>query len=189
MEEIFRKQQHLILLLLDAPNIATTRALLTVFPSLAQFSHRICIPQADPQHYSLMINDTHTDLSLNVRSQRLDQWLICNANVRPHLQCPIFFADYETTVYGKPAYNFQPLIDIQRFLRYGYAWGKGCLLGLTLSYRAPNRAFYPDDAPVLTPDDVVVFVTREAGYQGMSCTVLDIVKYGMTFILFHLVST
>jgi len=179
-------QQNLSILLLDAPNIATTRTLISTYPSLAQESRRIIIPQADPSHYSIMINDPDLELMLNIRSQRLDQWLCSNQNIKPQLQIPIFFADYETTVYGKPSYNFQPLVDMQRFLRYGYAYKKGCLLGLTLSFRTPNSHFYSKDAPILTPEDVVEFITKEAKDQNMKCTVLDVVRYGMTFLLFHL---
>ena len=54
IEHQFQQQPNLIFLLLDAPNIATTTALLQAFPLLP--SHRIVIPQADPQHYSCMIN-------------------------------------------------------------------------------------------------------------------------------------
>ena len=58
IKNIFQNEQQLILLLLDAPNIATTRSLLKSYPELTQYSTRICIPQADPHHYSMMITMT-----------------------------------------------------------------------------------------------------------------------------------
>ena len=213
----FATEPHLMLLLLDAPNIATTQALLQAFPTLARYSHRICIPQADPHHYSMMINhplpctddtddnndtatlstttttaNTNTDattphtLHLNVRCQRLDQWLTSNRFAS--IQCPIFFADYETSVYGKPSYNFQPLVDLQRFLRCNYVSRKqgGCLLGVTLNFRTPNAHLYALTAPKLNADDVIGFVRFEATMQALQCEVLDVVHYGMIFLLFHL---
>ena len=54
----------------------------------------------------------------NVRFQRLDAWL--NSNNNSGLSVPIFFADYETSVYGRRSYNLSPLEDLQRFFRYGW---------------------------------------------------------------------
>lgn len=183
VDDVFGTNQQLVFLLLDAPNTATTQALVEAFPSLARFAHRICIPQADPEHYARMVN-TASALHLNVRCQRLDQWLC--SNVDAGMRVPIFFADYETTVYGKPAYNFQPLVDVQRFLRSGYVPREfgGCLLGLTLSFRAPLAHFY--DGPELTPEDVAGFVAHEAGLQGLACECRVTFRYGMTFQLFRL---
>jgi hypothetical protein len=36
---------------------------------------------------------------LNVRCQRLDQWLVTNADMG--IKVPVFFADYETSIYGR----------------------------------------------------------------------------------------
>ena len=46
-----------IILLLDAPNTLTTKALADTFPELysAGFAARICIPQCDPDHYAKMV--------------------------------------------------------------------------------------------------------------------------------------
>ena len=42
--------------------------------------------------------------------------------------------------YGSPRLAFSPLADVQRFLRLGYAARLPCcLLGLTLSLRAPTN--------------------------------------------------
>ncbi len=48
---------RLVLLLLDAPNLLTTKALTQAFPALrsSALAARVCIPQADPAHYSRMI--------------------------------------------------------------------------------------------------------------------------------------
>ena len=47
----------LVLLLLDAPNILTTMALVKTFPELRAggFAARVCIPQCDPDHYARMV--------------------------------------------------------------------------------------------------------------------------------------
>ena len=123
---------------------------------------------------------------LNVRCQRLDQWLIQNAS--KGLRVPLFFADFETSVYGKPSCQFSPLGDLQRFLRSGFA-SSPCLLCVTLSYRTPNEAFYSAEAPQLSSEDVEGFVAAEAAAQGMECTPLETVKYGMTWSLFQLTRT
>ncbi|CAE8710467.1 unnamed protein product [Polarella glacialis] len=171
----------LVLLLLDAPNILTTMALAKAFPELRTpaLAARVCVPQADPTHYSLMVSECR--MLLNVRFQRLDTWLTANANMG--LQVPLFFADFELSVYGRSRVQFSPLHDIQRFLRYGYA-GPTCLLGVTLSYRVLHR--YPAGAPVLTEDDVVGFVEHEAACAGMESELLECVRYGISFHLFLL---
>ena len=119
----------------------------------------------------------------DVRCQRLDEWLTSNAY--KGLRVPIFFADFETSVYGKLSAGFSPLADLQRFLRFGFA-SSPCLLGVTLSYRLPHEARYSADAPQLTQDDVAGFVAAEAAAQGMECTVLETIRYGMEFSLFEL---
>ena len=45
-------------------------------------------------------------------------------------------------VYGRRSMQLSPLQDLQRFLRYGYA-AATCLIGVTLSYRAPHKRHYP----------------------------------------------
>jgi hypothetical protein len=200
VEQQFQQHPNLIVLLLDAPNIATTTALLQAFPLLP--SHRIVIPQADPQHYSCMINHATigtgtttttttttpplpNTLHLNVRCQRLDQWLV--SNTKTMLQCPVFFADYETSVYGKPSYNFEPLVDLQRFIRCGYvARSTGTLMGVTLSFRVPGQHVYAKDQPPIVAEDVIGFVQHEASMAQLHANVLDVINYGMTFLLFHL---
>ena len=100
------------------------------------------LPQADPSHYAEMVNrasagggSAHQPLMmLNVRCQRLDQWLTSNAAVG--LRAPLFFADFETGILGKPKLDFSPLVDLQRFLRWGYARLPLCLLGVTPSASA-----------------------------------------------------
>ena len=94
----------LVLLLLDAPNVLTTTALAAAFPELRSpaFAARVCIPQADPAHYSLMA--TEGRMLFNLRFQRLDAWL--DANARLGLRVPIFFADYETSERRSPPFFF-----------------------------------------------------------------------------------
>lgn len=173
----------LVLLLLDAPNVLSTTALAEAFPALrtAALAARVCIPQADPAHYSLMV--TEGRMLFNVRFQRLETWLASNAG--GGLRVPIFFADYETSVYGRRSMRLSPLQDLQRFLRYGYA-GSKCLVGLTLSYRELHRDHYPMGAPVLTHDDVEGFVQHEAACAGMTSELLECYRYGMVFSLFLL---
>lgn len=120
---------------------------------------------------------------LNVRCQRLDQWLTSTASFG--LRVPIFFADYETSVYGRINVELSPLLDLQRFIRGGFAH-LPCLLGITLSYRTPHERLYHPDAPQLTPEDLMGFVAAEATAQGLESTVLEQIKYGMTFTLFKL---
>jgi hypothetical protein len=135
----------LVLLLLDAPNILTTAALAKVFPDLDP--GRVCIPQADPAHYSRMV--TEGRMLFNVRFQRLDTWLTANAD--GGVRVPIFFADYETSVYGRRSMQLSPLQDLQRFIRYRYAASSSssaggeacCLVGVTLSYRELHKLHYP----------------------------------------------
>jgi hypothetical protein len=79
-----------------------------------------------------------------------------------------------------------PLGDIQRFLRSGYAHSPQCLLGITLSYRAPHERLYGKDAPQLGPEDLEAFVEAEAAAQGMRSELVELVRYGMTFSLFLL---
>ena len=89
----------LLLLLLDAPNILTSAALAKAFPALRTpaLAARVCVPQADPAHYAQMMLESR--MLLNVRFQRLDAWL--DANAGGGVRVPIFFADYETSVYGR----------------------------------------------------------------------------------------
>jgi len=152
-----QEDPHLILVILEAPNCGTSRALCAALPSLPHT--RICVPQADPTHFLAMTtrnaNDNNSNSSegsmlLNLRAQRLDQWLV--ANKHGQLQVALFFADYETSIYGKPAVAFSPLRDIQGFFRLGYAAATSrtgaqqhqtpphqcCLFGITLSFRPPH---------------------------------------------------
>mgnify|MGYP006093937853 CR=1 FL=1 len=210
----------LLLLLLDAPTCGTTAALLTALPGLTRVAGQICIPQADPSHYAAMVNRASAEPSaipphlagpplvvcvpspgervlLNVRCQRLDQWLVSNR--RLGLRVPLFFADFESSILGKPKLGFSPLLDVIRFLRWGYAAPR-CLLGVTVSFRQASShtcqrhpaagAPPPPDAPtpILTLDDLVEFVRVEAAAQGFACHVLDTRRYGMTFVLFRLTS-
>jgi hypothetical protein len=173
----------LVLLLLEAPNLLTATALAKEFPELGTpaLAARVCIPQADPLHYSMMV--TAPAMNVNVRFQRLGSWL--TANSKRGLHVPIFFADYETSVYGRRSMQLSPLQDVQRFLRYGFA-GSSCLLGVTLSYRSLHKLHYPPDAPVLTEEDVAGFVEHEAACAGLSCELLECFRYGMVFSLFML---
>jgi hypothetical protein len=209
----------LLLLLLDAPTCGTTAALLTALPGLTRVAGQICIPQADPSHYAAMVNRASVGSSaippllagpplmcdptpgermlLNVRCQRLDQWLVSNR--RLGLRVPLFFADFETSILGKPKLGFSPLLDVVRFLRWGYAAPR-CLLGVTVSFRQATShtcdrhpvagAPPPPDAPtpILTLEDLVEFVCVEAAAQSFACHVLDTRRYGMTFVLFRLTS-
>ena len=170
LEATLRADPSLVLLVLDAPNVLTTTALVESFPALRSpgLASRICIPQADPTHYSLMV--TQQSFLYNVRFQRLDGWL--DSNAHGGIRVPIFFADYETSVYGRRSMQLSPLEDLQRFLRYGYAHST-CLIGLTLSYRELHKEHYPAEAPVLTHEDVVGFVEHEAACVGMACTLLE----------------
>jgi hypothetical protein len=183
-----RADSSLVLLLLEAPSCASTQALVAAMPQMAEHCGNICIPQADPNHYRQMISGATADvrvspLLLNVRCQRLDEWLTNNASLG--LRVPIFFADYETTIYGKSGCSLSPLRDVQRFLRHGYAHST-CLVAITLSYRGVHEHFYPSDAPQLTTADLDAFVTAEAAAQGMVCECIETVRYGMTFSLFRL---
>ena len=51
---------RLVLLLLEAPSCGTTEALCLAMPSLKGLGHKICIPQADPQHYACMVGELST---------------------------------------------------------------------------------------------------------------------------------
>ena len=64
-------------------------------------------------------------LGLNVRCQRLDVWL--GANAARGLRVACCFADFESSVYGRPKVGFAPLRDLQRFFRHRYADEAGCL--------------------------------------------------------------
>jgi len=185
---VMRADSSLVLLLLEAPNCATTQALVAAMPQMAERCGSICIPQADPKHYRQMVSGATADVPvsphlLNVRCQRLDEWLTNNASLG--LRVPIFFADYETTIYGKSGFSLAPLRDVQRFLRHGYAHST-CLVGITLCYRGVHEHFYPTDAPQLTTADLDAFVAAEAAAQGMACECIETVRYGMTFSLYRL---
>lgn len=195
---------RLVMLLLDAPSCGTTNALARAVPGLRAHGVRICVPQADPSHYALMVGDpaachppagatagvpiaaggTPADgMLLGVRLQRLDEWL--SSNARKPIRVPLFFADYETSIYGRQSMELSPLADLQRFFRNGYAHTR-CLLGVTLSYRADHNSRYGPDAPQLTPDDLAGFVATEAAAQGLESCLLETYLYGMTFSLFLL---
>jgi len=188
-----RDDDNLILLLLEAPNCATTKALLQHMPSLRGVGYKICIPQADPYHYASMISDASqadtNDTSqvpgmyLQIRQQRLDQWLSVNSQMG--LQVAVFFADYECSWSGRPKVHLSPLRDIQRFLRCNYVHREGCLFGLTLSFRAPTISGRYT-GPQLDLNDVIGMVKTEAQAQSLLCTLLETVNYGMTFLLFFL---
>ena len=183
--------RSLILLLLDAPNMLTTNALCDAFPPLRTpaLATRICIPQADPAHYSAMVTSSSSgsaSMLSNVRFQRLATWL--DTNAFSGLRVPIFFADYETSIYGRRSMHLSPLQDLQRYFRYGYAGGltTPCLLGVTLSYRSMHKDHISSDAPVLTHEDLVEFVDYEADCAGMESELLECYRYGMVFSLFLL---
>uniref|UniRef100_A0A7S2HUD7 Uncharacterized protein n=1 Tax=Haptolina brevifila TaxID=156173 RepID=A0A7S2HUD7_9EUKA len=108
-------------------------------------------------------------------------------NASKGLRVPIFFADFESSIYGKPSHEFSPLADLQRFFRSGFA-SSPCLLCVTLNYRAPSELFYDRDAPQLSTDDLEGFVAAEAAAQGMECKPLEMFQYGMAFSLFELTS-
>ena len=118
---------------------------------------------------------------LNVRHQRLDQWL--SSNTGRGLRAAVAFFDYETGWAGRPKVKLSPLRDVQRFLRCGFA-ADTCLLGLTLSFRAPHYSKYA--GPQLAVADVEGFVVAEAAACGFECAVLETVNYGMSFMLFLL---
>jgi hypothetical protein len=40
--------------------------------------------------------------------------------------------------------------------------------------------------PKLEPEDVIGFLKVECMMMGMECVLLETVRYGMTFLLFHL---
>ena len=90
---------------------------------------------------------------LNLSNQRLDQWL-CTYRCCAGVRVPVAFFDYEASIYGRPKVRFQPLRDVQLFLRHGYAARPRCLLAITLSFRQPHESRYCD-APALAPDDLV----------------------------------
>lgn len=180
--EQLRTDDSLVLLLLEAPNIGTTEVLVHAMPGLRGVGHKVCIPQADPQHYSCMVGELAkrhvvegrdlpgatnkkrgtkgnkkkgntggssgimveaaikvaaerakaeavikaqaeaqakelvvNHMLLNVRQQRLDQWLSVNAHMG--LRVAIFFADYESSWAGRPKVKLSPLRDVQRFFR------------------------------------------------------------------------
>lgn len=107
--KMLRNKPGLVLLFLDAPTCATTAALLRAIPELSGCTSRICIPQADPGHYVRQIrgvgcaDDLGGDavtMHLNVCNQRLDQWLSSHRQC-PHLQVPVAFFDFESSVYGR----------------------------------------------------------------------------------------
>jgi hypothetical protein len=191
LAQSMRDDPRLLILLLDAPACGTTNALVAGSPGLRELGSRICIPQADPAHYSLMVGvpaagsaaAVSDAMMLNVRCQRLDEWLACNAS--KGVRVALFFADYETSIYGRQNVAFSPIDDLQRFFRNGFAHSR-CLLGVTLSYRTTSHWRYSADAPRLTPEDLAGFVSAEAGAQGLDCELLEVVPYGMTFSLFLL---
>ncbi|KAJ1625931.1 hypothetical protein T492DRAFT_1122512 [Pavlovales sp. CCMP2436] len=190
LDAVLTADPKLILLLLDAPNCGTTRALLSSTPELARHATRICIPQADPSHYVLQIRGAaNNDVTavqhhlLNIRCQRLDQWLASNRSAG--LRVCVFFADFETSIYGKPKASFSPLRDLQLFFRLGYAHTH-CLLGVTLSFRAPHGSRYAADAPQLEVDDLAGFVASEAAAVGLCSKLVETIRYGLTFCLFEL---
>ncbi len=192
----------LVLLILDAPTLGTVDRLVGAIPQLQAYGSRICIPQADPAHYVQQVrgfSDEPQDgraasedstacasLLLHVRNQRLDEWLSSNRRC-VGLRVPLAFFDYETSVYGKPKVRFQPLRDLQLFFRLGYAATPTCLLGITLSFRAPHESRYVS-AATLTPSDLEAFVASEASACGMHCTLIERVTYSLTFFLFELVA-
>lgn len=124
-------------------------------------------------------------LGLNVRCQRLDVWLCANAARGLKVAC--FFADFESSAYGRPKVGFAPLRDLQRFLRHRYADEAGCLLGVTVGFRDPHDSRYGPHAPRLGLADLQAFVACEALAVGLRCTVLETIAYGLTFCLFELV--
>ena len=200
-----RDDESLVLLLLEAPGCGTTRALVQALPELGSTGHKICVPQADPTHYATMVHPTplinyedtsplgddgslggnDIGLGLNVRCQRLDVWLCANAARGLKVAC--FFADFESSAYGRPKVGFAPLRDLQRFLRHRYADEAGCLLGVTLGFRDPHDSRYDAEAPRLGLADLQAFVACEAQAVGLRCSVLETIAYGLTFCLFELV--
>ena len=192
-----REDDSLALLLLEAPSCETTEALVRAAPALATLGHKIYVPQADPTHYAAMVGGggggggagdrrgSSVAIGLNVRCQRLDEWLCSNAGRGLQIAC--CFADFEASVHGRPKVGFAPLRDLQRFLRSGYAAARGCLLGVTLAFRDPHDSRYDAAAPRLDVIDLQAFVAAEARAAGLRCAVLETVTYGLTFSLFQLV--
>jgi len=198
--EILSTSPALVLLILDAPTCATVRSLLEALPELSGHGSRIVIPQADPAHYIRqlrghssgeedgMASDEPAPLAtmLHVRNERLDQWLSSNRRC-VGLRVPVAFFDFECSIYGRPKVHFHPLRDLQLFFRLGYAASPTCLLGVTLSFRAPHESRYAkSDAPLLTPSDLEGFIDGEARAAGMQSTLVETVAYGLSFFLFEL---
>ena len=124
-----------------------------------------------------------------VRCQRLDEWLCCNSHLG--ITVPVFFADFEASVYGIPKAQFSPIADLQRFFRLGYGDGPaGCLLGFTFSLRRPSQplvaARLAEADAEITASDVVALVTVEARDRGRRCRVVEQMSFGMEFILFEI---
>ena len=181
----------LILLLLDAPDCATTGAILRGVPALAAHAQRVCIPQADPAHYAQQIAGAVPSATpsvaaahlFNIRAQRLDQWLVSNRDAG--VRVAVCFADYETSIYGKQRALFSPLRDLQLFMRLGYAHTR-CLLGVTLGFREPHSSRYDTAAPTLSEEDLNDFIASEAEAIGASAVLLETVRYGLTFCLYEI---
>jgi len=200
----------LVLLILDAPTCCTVGSLLDVIPQLAAHGSRITIPQADPAHYVRQVRgatgeqqqqqqqpeeedpaavhaSVRTATPLHIRNQRLDQWLSSHRRCAG-LRVPVAFFDFEASLYGRPKVKFQPLHDLQLFFRLGYPARPICLLGVTLSFRAPHESRYEGHAAALTPSDLEGFVASEASAVGLRSTLIETVRYGLTFFLFELVA-
>ena len=168
----------LILLLLDAPDCGSAGGLLEAIPALSAHATRVCIAQADPSHYSQQIAADASAVTpsatachlFNIRCQRLDQWLVSNRGAG--LRVAVCFADFETSIYGKPRSLFSPLRDLQLFLRLGYAH-KRCLLGVTLGFREPHDSRYAPNAPILGVEDLSGFVVSEGTCSPLAPTTLS----------------
>ena len=174
--ERLRSNPNEVLVVLDAPSLATSKAVLSMFPTMTQVAHQIIVPQADLLQYFQIIsggNGDH-DMYIGIRAQRLDHWLCANAKVG--FKTILFYADFETTFVGNHTKQFSPAMDIQRYFRHAYPAEPVSLLVLTVKVRPPRGH------EISVVND---FVQYEGLLNGYDVTVVETWAKSMTTVMYE----
>ena len=176
LSERLRSNPNEVLVVLDAPSLATSKAVLSMFPTMAQVAHQIIVPQADVLQYFQMISGGNGDheMYLGLRAQRLDHWLCANAKVG--FKTILFYADFETTFVGNHTKQFSPAMDIQRYFRHAYPAEPVSLLVLTVKVRPPRGH------EISVVND---FVQYEGLLNGYDVTVVETWAKSMTTVMYE----
>ena len=170
------KNPNEILLLLDAPSLATTNSIMANFPKLHKCAHQIVIPQADVLQYFQMVNRTVPngldDTYIGLQAQRLDYWLASNDRVG--FKTILMYGDFETSFVGNK--DVSPASDVQRWFRSGYPSKPASLLVLTFKERPPRGH------PVSIVND---FVVHEGRLNNYTVKILHTWKKSLTTVMYE----